>query len=120
MSAQQQQHGPGGHYSGANPVPTVKKFIESLDKDKAERDRQLDEQEKQAAGDATPHKVAKTRTSGRQKTVTDPVTGNQVVIEDVGKGMMKAVDNPQLSVPNANLGKDTVRRLVYQAIDGCY
>lgn len=38
MAEQQQQHMPDGHYSGANPVPTVKKFTENLDKDKRERD----------------------------------------------------------------------------------
>ena len=38
MAEQQQQYMPGGHYTGANPVPTVKKFIENLDKDKRERD----------------------------------------------------------------------------------
>ena len=36
MAEQQQQHMPGGHYSGVNPIPTVKKFIENLDKDKRE------------------------------------------------------------------------------------
>ncbi len=39
--------------------------------------------------------------------VTDPTTGNQVQIEDVDKDFMKAVEDPQLSVPNANLGKST-------------
>lgn len=37
----------------------------------------------------------------------DPTTGHEVQIEDVNKDFMKAVENPQLSVPNANLGKDT-------------
>ncbi|KAF2804117.1 uncharacterized protein BDZ99DRAFT_426375 [Mytilinidion resinicola] len=110
--ADQQQHRPGGHYSGANPVPTVKKFMENLDKDKRDRDRQLDEeavQRKKAAvgGDAKPHKETNAGIKGTQKTVTDPTTGNQVVIEDVNKSMMGQVENPQLSVPNANLGKPT-------------
>jgi hypothetical protein len=110
----------------------VKKFIENLDKDKAERDRKLDEQDaaKQkhppAAGEARPHKPQKMGIEGTQKyyspphhpgpianvlcrTVTDPTTGKEVVIEDVSKTMMNQVENPQLSVPNANLGKDTVR-----------
>jgi hypothetical protein len=43
-----------------------------------------------------------------RRTVTDPTTGNQVVIEDVSKAMMNQVENPQLSVPNANLQKETV------------
>lgn len=112
--AEQQQHKPGGHYSGANPVPNIKKFMEGLDKDKKDRDRQLDEEaaarKKGAAGggDAKPHKETHAGIKGTQKTVTDPTTGKQVVIEDVDKSMMDQVENPQLSVPNANLGKDTV------------
>jgi hypothetical protein len=110
---QQSQHVPG-HYSGANPVPTVKKFIESLDKDKAERDRKLDEQERErkkqaaATGDAAPHKPQKAAIEGTQKVVTDPTTGKEVTIEDVNKSMMDQVENPTLSVPNANLQKSTV------------
>ncbi|KAF2659447.1 hypothetical protein K491DRAFT_689312 [Lophiostoma macrostomum CBS 122681] len=110
--ADQQQHAPGGHYSARNPVPTVKKFIENLDKDKADRDRQIDEQnaanrKKKTTGDAVPHKAQKKGIEGTQKTVTDPTTGKQVVIEDVDKATMGQVENPQLSVPNANLEKDT-------------
>ncbi|KAF2114656.1 hypothetical protein BDV96DRAFT_577172 [Lophiotrema nucula] len=111
--ADQQQHAPGGHYSGANPVPTVKKFLENLDKDKAARDKKLDEEyaskQKQSTSksDAVPHKPQKMGVEGTQQTVTDPTTGNQVVIEDVSKAMLNQVENPQLSVPNANLQKDT-------------
>ncbi|KAJ4297531.1 hypothetical protein N0V90_005423 [Kalmusia sp. IMI 367209] len=113
MAEQQQQRAPGGHYSGANPVPTVKKFLENLDKDKAERDRKVDEQEaarkKQAAakGEVVPHKEQKAGIKGTQKVVTDPTTGNEVTIEDVSKSMMDRVENPTLSVPNANLDRDT-------------
>lgn len=128
MAEQQQQHKPGGHYSGANPVPTVKKFIENLDKDKAERDRKLDEQAKErkelvAGGEATPHQAQKAGIEGTQKVVTDPTTGREVTIEDVSKSMMNQVENPTLSVPNANLQKPTVcssptprtRRFAYAA-----
>ncbi|KAF2190610.1 hypothetical protein K469DRAFT_721518 [Zopfia rhizophila CBS 207.26] len=113
MAEQQQQHMPGGHYSGANPVPTVKKFLDNLDKDKKERDRKLDEelaaQKKKTAksGEAVPHKPQKLGIKGTQKKVTDPTTGKEVVIEDVSKAMMNQVENPQLSVPNASLQKDT-------------
>lgn len=101
MAEQQQQHAPGGHYSGRNPVPTVKKFIENLDRDKAERDRKLDEQQAAAAkangngdGEAIPHRSQKMGISGTAKTVTDPTTGREVVIEDVSKAMMSQVKNP--------------------------
>ena len=100
--ADQQQHAPGGHYSARNPVPTVKKFIENLDKDKAERDRRIDEQNKankqkqNTTGDAIPHKPQKKGIEGTQQTVTDPTTGKQVVIEDVSKATMDQVENPQV------------------------
>jgi hypothetical protein len=123
-----QQHAPGGHYSGHNPIPTVKQFIENLDKDKAERDRQIDQQsaaQKQGqkpgalatstgrdvntANGAQPHKMQKRSVEGTEKTVTDPTTGNQVTISDVDKTMMDEVENPHMVIPNANLQKDTVR-----------
>jgi hypothetical protein len=119
MAPQQQQVAPGGHYSGHNPIPTVKQFVENLDKDKKERDRLLDEAaaaDKQKGGqNATTadgiqdHKMQKRKIDGTEKTVTDPVTGNQVTISDVDKSMMSEVENPHLVVPNANLQKDTVR-----------
>jgi hypothetical protein len=118
MADHQQQTAPGGHYSGHNPIPTVKQFVQNLDKDKAERDRKIDEENaaKQKAakptGDAVPHQPEKRGISGTQKTVTDPTTGKQVVIEDVNKATMSQVENPQLSVPNANLNKDTVRGIL--------
>jgi hypothetical protein len=103
MAEQQQQKTPGGHYSGANPVPTVKKFMESLDVGKKDRDKKVDA----GSNDPQPHQAKPTPKKG-QKTVTDPVTQNQVVIEDAKRDMVNEVDNPKLSVPNANLGKETV------------
>ncbi|KAH4210679.1 hypothetical protein HBI95_062780 [Parastagonospora nodorum] len=125
--ASQQQHAPGGHYSGHNPIPTVKQFIENLDKDKAERDRQIDQQAREGKGQtpgqkglatstgrdvtassgAEPHKMQKRSVEGTEQTVTDPVTGNQVTISDVDKSMMDEVENPHVVIPNANLNKDT-------------
>ena len=95
----QQQHGPGGHYSGQNKVPTINKFLASLDKDKRERDRQIDEQNRQKQttqqnGDVKDHKVQKAGKEGTQKTVTDPVTGKEVTIEDVNKETIERASNP--------------------------
>ena len=108
--AQQQQVGPGGHWSGRNKIPTVGQFMERLDKDKKDRDREIDQQNKQrqqVGSDVEPHQnEAKKDTSGH-KTVTDPVTGRQVQIENVGKEFMENVEDPKLVVPNQNLGKDT-------------
>ncbi|GAM89480.1 hypothetical protein ANO11243_075190 [Dothideomycetidae sp. 11243] len=98
-----QQHAPGGYYSGNNRIPTVNQFLEKLDKDKRERDKAIDTK----TNDVVPHQNEKPSKSDTQKTVTDPTTGNQVVIENVDKSMTDRAKNPTLSVPNANLGKDT-------------
>ncbi|KKY18537.1 putative meiotically up-regulated protein [Phaeomoniella chlamydospora] len=103
-----QQQKAGKPWSGNNPIPNVKQFLEGLDKDKAERDKRIDEQSQRspkAQDKVTPHKN-ETKTS-KGKTVTDPTTGNDVVIDNVGKDFMQHVTDPQLSVPNANLGRPT-------------
>lgn len=123
MADQLQQVAPGGHYSGNNRIPTVRKFMDALDKDKAERDRQIDERNQPAKDGVTLHQPNQVHQKDHQKTVTDPTTGREVVIEDANKRMMDLVENPQvsiawtrfeqasnphqLSVPNASLGKDT-------------
>lgn len=102
-----QQHAPGGHYSGQNKVPNIKQFVESLDKDKKERDKQIDQRKTPGgAAEVRPHKNEK-KDPSKGKTVTDPTTGKQVVIEDVNDAFRDRAVNPHLSVPNANLGKDT-------------
>lgn len=62
------------------------------------------------ANDIKPHTETKAEKEGTLKTVHDPTTQNEVQIEDVNKDFIKAVENPQLSVPNANLGRDTTVR----------
>ena len=107
------QHAPGGHYSGKNKIPTVNEFVKRLDKDKAERDAQIDAQRKNAqaanagSDEIKPHQNEVKPKHENQKTVTDPTTGKQIVIEDVNKEMIERAKNPTLSVPNANLGRDT-------------
>ncbi|TLD36646.1 meiotically up-regulated protein [Venturia nashicola] len=108
----------GGHYSGTNKIPSINRFLENLDRDKKHRDAEIDQQKSIAAQEkngtnttatssgVTPHKNALPQKEG-QKTVTDPVTGKNVVIEDAHKDNLDLVDNPILSVPNANLGKST-------------
>ncbi|OCT44234.1 meiotically up-regulated protein [Cladophialophora carrionii] len=108
MAAQQQKS--GKPWSGTNRIPNIKEFVDRLDRDKASRDKDIDahnqgHQTQKYSSEIQPHKNEKPKTEG--KTVTDPVTGNQVVIADVGKEYMERADNPQLSVPNQNLGKPT-------------
>jgi len=102
----------GQHYSGRNRVPNIKQFMESLDRDKKHRDAQIDAQSKAQQEVGGPgvkdHVETPPRKRGKnRRTVRDPVTGKDVEIEDIDSSFMSAVKNPQLSVPNANLGKDT-------------
>ncbi|POS75940.1 meiotically up-regulated 190 protein [Diaporthe helianthi] len=102
---QQQQTAPGGHYSGTNRIPNIKQFMEGLDKDKKERDAKIDAQHT-GGGEGKPHRTETSKGNNR-RTVRDPVTGKDVEIDDIGPEMVKAVDDPHLFVPNANLGKET-------------
>ncbi|KAI1269430.1 C2 domain-containing protein [Xylariaceae sp. FL1019] len=101
-------HTGGGHYSGRNRIPNIKEFAASLDRDKKKRDAEIDAQSKsnKQNGGVRDHQNSRIL-EGHGKVVTDPVTGNQVQIDDVNTDFMKAVENPHLSVPNANLGKET-------------
>ncbi|KAI1841973.1 hypothetical protein JX265_003020 [Neoarthrinium moseri] len=104
--SQNEQHAPGGHYSGRNRIPNIQQFVESLDRDKKERDAQIDAgvQPNGQNGGVKEHKVEPKK---KGRIVTDPVTGKEVEITDVNLDSKDAVENPLLSVPNANLGKDT-------------
>ena len=103
MSAQQQKS--GKPWSGQNKIPNIKEFVAGLDRDKENRDKHIDSQNQPATAKQSEQVVAhqnETQTKGEKgKTVSDPVTGHQVVIADVGKEYMKNVDNPQvgLSLP---------------------
>lgn len=119
------QKKPGGYWSTTNPIPTIQNFVENLDKDKKERDKRIDEdlarQNEQQRGrhrhhrdkgtDAVAHRKGP-EPKGRRK-VTDPTTGKEVEIDDVDKEFMRSVKDPQLSVPNANLGFPTVCLFYY-------
>ncbi|SMY19822.1 unnamed protein product [Zymoseptoria tritici ST99CH_1A5] len=104
MSDPAQPHKPGAPWSGQNKIPTVGQFINRLDQDKKSRDQKIDQQ---VGGDVVPHKNETKQDQEGQKTVTDPTTGKQVTIENVNDAFVDRAKNPVLSVPNANLGKDT-------------
>jgi hypothetical protein len=92
-----QKKAPGGHYSGANPIPNIQKFVQSLDADKKDRDARIEEdlRAKQAQNAVADHKSSRSAgVSGTRKTVTDPTTGRDVEIEDVNADFMKAAENP--------------------------
>lgn len=110
MNTNQKVYPPGQHYSGTNRIPNIKQFVESLDKDKRERDAQIDAELKKnkSSGEARAHVPTNQRKAGKnRRMVRDPTTGKDVEIEDIGEHHVKAADEPMLTVPNANLGKET-------------
>lgn len=85
--------------SGTNKIPDIKTFVHNLDRDKRDRDQQLDERNKSAISgqsEVTPHKETKAGKEGTRKTVHDPTTQKEVQIEDVDASFMEAVENPQV------------------------
>ena len=95
MSANE-QHKPG-HYSGFNRIPNIKEFAAALDRDKKDRDAKIDAEIKaQKKEGVKDHRNEPTRKKGKGRMVTDPVTGNEVEIEDVNTDFMKAVEDPQV------------------------
>ncbi|KAI1765807.1 hypothetical protein GGR53DRAFT_244386 [Hypoxylon sp. FL1150] len=108
-SEQQHQYPGGGHYSGLNRIPNIKEFVAGLDRDKKERDAKIDSELKSNKKNQgiKEHQNDVQSYKGKGRVVTDPVTGNQVTIDDVNTDFMDAAENPTLSVPNANLGKET-------------
>ena len=95
------QHGPASHWSAANPIPTIHKFVENLDKDKRERDRQIDEELKRRQqnaldqGESFDREAADVQKKGTRQ-VTDPVTGKEIEIEDVQKQYLEDTKNPKV------------------------
>ncbi len=97
MAAEQQRS--GKPWSGTNKIPTVNQFIANLDRDKSKRDQEIDsktagQRNAQYSSEVTPHQSEAPKKEG--KTVTDPVTGKNIVIADVGKEYMQKADNPQV------------------------
>jgi len=98
----------GQHYSGRNRVPNIKQFMESLDRDKKRRDAQIDasaEESEKVGGEASDHVVTTPKRGGKnRRTVRDPVTGQDVEIEDIDSSFMKAVKDPQVSRETTSRG----------------
>ncbi|KAL1900887.1 hypothetical protein Sste5346_001948 [Sporothrix stenoceras] len=123
MSNTQERIVPSGqHYSGNNRIPNIKQFMDSLDNEKKQRDAQIDAQQSQQQ--QKQHRLASANKQGgevadhtenevsgkRRRVVTDPVTGHEVEIDDMDGKLLKAVRDPILSVPNANLDKETTAK----------
>lgn len=107
MPPGQQQHRVGEHWSAANPVPTIQKFMQHLETEKEERKAHEEEinakeqqtrREKESRGEkledeATAHKN-RTTPKGKTRMVTDPTTGKDIEVEDLDEESMEVVKNP--------------------------
>lgn len=84
---------PGGHWSAANPIPTIGKFLRFL-----EQRRHEDEAAgvAESAEQVRPHAPLGNKPNRRRK-VRDPTTGKDVEIDDVGREFMKTVKEPIVS-----------------------
>ncbi|GMG24147.1 unnamed protein product [Aspergillus oryzae] len=93
-------HRVGEHYGTHNPVPTIQKFLEHLEKDKQDRKAHEEavtarEKEEDARGEAKPHKPRKRPGKGKTRMVTDPTTGREIEVEDQDADSMEVVKNPK-------------------------
>lgn len=91
-------------YSGTNPIPKVSDFL----RETAERVDGKPQKEKKAekaniAGERKGVQQGQGSKQGNRRTVTDPTTGNEVVIEDTNQEFMKEAQENDYVVPNANL-----------------
>lgn len=112
----------GQHYSGTNRIPNIKQFMDNLDRDKKNRDAKIDAEThgtgvtgpqpgpRGQPGQSVEHPETPRKVGKNRRTVRDPVTGRDVQIDDIDPSSMKAAQDPVLSVPNANLGKETTAR----------
>ncbi|KAH8899508.1 hypothetical protein GQ53DRAFT_313649 [Thozetella sp. PMI_491] len=107
MDTQEKVYPSGQHYSGKNRIPNIKQFMEGLDAEKKERDANIDLQMANKTGGEAKDHVQSRRQGKNTREVRDPVTGQDVEIADIDSTHMKAAKNPMLTVPNANLGKET-------------
>ncbi|KAH6640712.1 hypothetical protein F5144DRAFT_609655 [Chaetomium tenue] len=123
MNTNEKVYPSGQHYSGNNRIPTIKQFVESLDREKRERDAQIDSQRQQQRhqhtkigghndnGEVRDHVPTNHRKAGKnRRTVRDPMTGKDVEIEDISSEHMKAAEEPMLTIPNANLSLPTTHQ----------
>lgn len=85
-----QHNSPGGHYSGTSPIPNIQSFIEGLDKDKKDRDKEIDQLNKDK------NTLSPSSSDETKKIVMDPTTGNEVEIEDTNYEFLETARNPKV------------------------
>jgi len=84
------------NYSGINKIPNVQEFLNRLDRQKKQRDAEIDAELEQnrTNGESKDHIQEKRRSRKKTRTVRDPVTGKDVEIEDASMDFREVVDNP--------------------------
>jgi hypothetical protein len=103
MNTDEKVYPSGQHYSGTNRIPNIKQFVESLDRQKKDRDAQIDAQlqSNNKHGETRDHAPPEDGKPGKnRRTVRDPVTGKDVEIEDIGDHHMKAAEEPMVRFPS--------------------
>lgn len=89
----------GQHYSGRNRIPNIQQFMEQLDKEKKQRDADIDAklQRNKEHGEDEEHQPTHEKAQKDARWVRDPVTGKDVQIRDTKLDFKDAVENPQVS-----------------------
>ena len=87
----------GQPYSGKNKVPNIKQFVQSLDRQKAQRDATINHDpakfQSGPSGGARDH-IPVEKPGKNRRTVHDPITGRDVEIEDIDPSHMKTSKDP--------------------------
>lgn len=89
----------GQHYSGRNRVPNIQEFMAQLDREKQERDAEIDARLKrnEKNGEVTEHQNRDEKAERQDaRWVRDPVTGKDVQIRDAKLDFKKAAEDPQV------------------------
>lgn len=86
-------------YSGSNPIPKVSNFL----RETAERVEGQQREEKAQIASERKGVEQGEGSQGNRRTVTDPTTGKEVVIEDTNENFLNAAKRNDVVVPNANL-----------------
>ncbi len=94
MDSEQRVYPSGQHYSGRNRIPNIKQFMESLDREKKQRDAQIDVlQENKKSGEVSDHLQGGQRGKNHRE-VRDPVTGQDVQIADIDSSYAQGRQEP--------------------------
>lgn len=91
-------------YSGSNPIPKVSDFLrETAERVEGKPQKEQATEKANIVSERKNVQQGQGSKQGNRRTVTDPTTGNEVVIEDTNHEFVKEAQKDNLVVPNANL-----------------